>query len=75
MLMLISNPQLKYSVLRLNMLCCISGQTPVDPVVSKKSGYLFERALVQKSIFETGCCPVSGEPLTLDDLMPIQGRF
>jgi len=56
------------------MQCCISGQTPTDPVVSRKSGYLFEKSLVQKSIFETGTCPVSGEPLSLDDLMPVQAN-
>ena len=56
------------------MQCVISGQSPTDPVISRKSGYLFERRLVEKCILENGLCPVSGEPLSVDDLIPVQSN-
>ena len=56
------------------MQCCVSGQTPVDPVISKKGGFLFERSVVEKLILENGTCPVSGEPLTVDDLLVVQSN-
>ena len=56
------------------MQCCISGQVPMDPVISKRSGYLFERGLVEKCILENGLCPISGEPLSVDDLLPVQSN-
>lgn len=51
--------------------CAVSGTVPEEPVVSKKSGLLFERRLVEKIIEETGRCPISDEPLEKDDLVPI----
>merc|ERR1712166_1475084 len=51
------------------MFCQISGQTPEDPVVTAKSGFLFERRLIEKYIDSTGKCPVSGEELSADDLI------
>jgi len=41
-------------------------------VVSKKSGHLFERRLIEKYIENTGKCPVTNEALALDDLMPVK---
>ncbi len=49
----------------------VSGQVPTDPVVSKKSGHVFEKRLVEKFIDAEGKCPATGEPLTSDDLLPI----
>ncbi|CAI5493743.1 unnamed protein product [Closterium sp. Naga37s-1] len=54
------------------MFCAISGVTPEDPVVSVKSGLLFERRLIEKAIAETGSCPVTGETLTADDLVSVK---
>jgi pre-mRNA-processing factor 19 len=56
------------------MLCSISGQSPTDPVISRKSGHLFERSLIEKSILENGLCPLSGQPLSVDDLMSVQSN-
>ncbi|CAD2097484.1 pre-mRNA-processing factor 19 [Plasmodium vinckei petteri] len=55
----------------MSILCTISGQTPEEPVVSK-TGYIFEKRLIEKHIKNYGICPVSGEVLTLDDLYPIK---
>ncbi|EME31608.1 nucleotide binding / ubiquitin-protein ligase [Galdieria sulphuraria] len=54
------------------MYCAISGVVPDEPVVSKKSGHLFEKRLILKHIQTTGKCPVSGEDLTEDDLIAVQ---
>jgi pre-mRNA-processing factor 19 len=54
------------------MFCSISGAVPEQPVVSIKSGHLFEKQLIEKYVKETGKCPVSGESLALDDLLPLK---
>jgi len=57
------------------MACCsISGHPPVHPVVSLKSGYVFEKALIEKHLQVTGTCPVTGEELRMEDLMPLKGN-
>ena len=50
----------------------MSGETPLEPVVSVKSGNLFEKSLVTKYVVESGTCPVTGEPLSVDDLVPVK---
>ncbi|KAI0435526.1 WD40-repeat-containing domain protein [Xylaria telfairii] len=54
------------------MLCALSGEAPQEPVVSRLSGSVFEKRLVEKYIDENGKDPVSGDQLTLDDLLPIK---
>ncbi|CAG9479273.1 pre-mRNA-processing factor 19, putative [Plasmodium vivax] len=57
----------------MSILCTISGQTPEEPVVSK-TGYVFEKRLIEKHILNYGICPVSGEVLTLQDLYPLKNE-
>ncbi|KAI4838998.1 pre-mRNA-processing factor 19 [Plasmodium brasilianum] len=57
----------------MSILCTISGQTPEEPVVSK-TGYIFEKRLIEKHIINYGICPVSGEILTLQDLYPLKNE-
>jgi len=40
--------------------------------VSTKSGHIFERRLIEKSVESTGKCPVTDAELSLDDLIPVQ---
>ncbi|KAJ4827967.1 Pre-mRNA-processing factor 19 1 [Turnera subulata] len=54
------------------MECSISGAVPEEPVVSKSSGLLFEKRLIERHIAEYGKCPVTGEPLTMDDIVPVK---
>lgn len=56
------------------MFCAISGVTPEEPVVSVKSGLLYERRLIEKYIAETGQCPVTGDVLTSQDLVVIKSN-
>lgn len=53
------------------MFCAISGTVPEEPVVSKKTGHVFERRLIEKYVQETGKCPVTQGDLSLDDLLPL----
>ncbi|KAH9968736.1 WD40 repeat-like protein [Russula dissimulans] len=52
--------------------CAISGERPQEPVVSTKSGHVYERRLVQKYITENGTDPVTGEKLDESDLVSVK---
>ncbi|XP_039029747.1 pre-mRNA-processing factor 19-like isoform X2 [Hibiscus syriacus] len=54
------------------MNCSISGEVPEEPVVSKKSGLLYEKRLIERHIVDYGKCPVTGEPLTMEDIVPVK---
>ncbi|KAL4998678.1 WD40-repeat-containing domain protein [Aspergillus recurvatus] len=54
------------------MLCAISGEAPQEPVVSPKSGSVFERRLIEAYIEENGKDPVNGEELSTEDLIEVK---
>mmetsp|Transcript_7366 Transcript_7366/g.6601 ORF Transcript_7366/g.6601 Transcript_7366/m.6601 type:complete len:508 (+) Transcript_7366:21-1544(+) len=54
------------------MICSISGEIPIEPVVSKKSGLIYEKSLILKYIDETGKEPTTNEPLTESDIIIIK---
>ncbi|KAI9733355.1 MAG: hypothetical protein M1834_003439 [Cirrosporium novae-zelandiae] len=54
------------------MLCAISGEAPQNPVASSKSGNVFEKRLVEAYITEHGTDPVTGEDLSIDDLIDLK---
>ncbi|KAL6532448.1 E3 ubiquitin-protein ligase prp19 [Orobanche gracilis] len=54
------------------MNCSISGEVPEEPVVSKGSGLIFEKRLIERHISDYGKCPITGEPLAMDDIVPIK---
>ncbi|KAJ5178190.1 Zinc finger RING/FYVE/PHD-type [Penicillium coprophilum] len=56
------------------MLCAISGEAPQVPVVSTKSGSVFEKRLIEAYIAEHGKDPVNGEELTTDDLVDLKSQ-
>ena len=43
--------------------CALSGESLVNPVVSIKSGHVFEKALIEKHLANTGQCPLTGVDL------------
>eukprot|EP01113_Clastostelium_recurvatum_P037840 TRINITY_DN5573_c0_g1_i2.p1 TRINITY_DN5573_c0_g1~~TRINITY_DN5573_c0_g1_i2.p1 ORF type:complete len:500 (+),score=118.50 TRINITY_DN5573_c0_g1_i2:135-1634(+) len=55
------------------MLCTLSGSAPEHPVVSAKSGHIFERRLIEQYIETHGKDPVNDQPLTTADLVEIKG--
>lgn len=54
------------------MFCAISGEVPSEPVVSIKSGHVFEKRLVLAAVASTGKCPVTGQVLSEADVIPLQ---
>jgi SUMO ligase MMS21 Smc5/6 complex component len=52
--------------------CAISGEPPQDPVVSMKSGHVYERRLILKYIAENGTDPMTGEKLEENDLVTVK---
>jgi pre-mRNA-processing factor 19 len=52
--------------------CAISGEPPQDPVVSSKSGHIFERRLILKYVNENGKDPMNGEKLEESDLVTVK---
>ncbi|CEG49468.1 mRNA splicing factor [Plasmopara halstedii] len=56
------------------MLCSLSGQVPVEPVVSLKSGHVFEKRLVLKYLEQNQHrCPITGVELNIDqDFLTLQ---
>ncbi|GAM20395.1 hypothetical protein SAMD00019534_035700 [Acytostelium subglobosum LB1] len=54
------------------MICSISGEVPEQPVVSVKTGNVYERRLIEKFIDANGKEPTTGEPLTVADLVTIK---
>lgn len=53
------------------MLCALSGQTIVEPVVSPVSGRVFERSTIEAYIDEKGVDPITRKPLTREQLIAI----
>ena len=57
-------------------LVCAVSQKPVEvPVVSSKSGLVFEKGTIEKYIDINGCCPITGEKLEYSDLIPIKSTI
>lgn len=52
--------------------CAISGEPPQDPVVSSKSGHVYERRLILKYITDNGTDPITGEKIEESDLVSVK---
>ena len=51
--------------------CALTGQPLVNPVVSVKTGHVFEKDLIKKHIEQTGQCPITGVDLTWADFVEL----
>ncbi|KAJ5918973.1 hypothetical protein N7466_009916 [Penicillium verhagenii] len=56
------------------MLCAISGEAPQVPVISPKSGSVFEKRLIEAYIAEHGKDPVNGDELAADELIDVKSQ-
>ena len=45
---------------------------PTEPVVSAKSGYVFEKRLIEKFLVANGKCPITGVEMGVEDLIPLK---
>ena len=61
------------------MFCAISGEVPREPVVSSKTGMIYEKRLVVKALAASALnegvskCPVTGKEMSEDDLVAVKG--
>lgn len=53
------------------MLCALSGQVPSEPVVSPRSGCIFERSIIEAYVQENHQDPINGDPLESTDLISV----
>lgn len=53
------------------MICSISGEPAQEPVLSPKSGHIFERRLIETYIQENSKDPINGEELAVEDLLEV----
>ena len=51
--------------------CALSGEVLINPVVSTKSGHVFETSLIEKHLLNTGQCPLTGVDLNTSDLLSL----
>lgn len=57
----------------MSLFCAISGQPPLHPVLSIKSGTVYEKSLIQKYLQDNaGKDPITGDQLQDDDLVDIK---
>ena len=52
--------------------CALSGEILKNPVVSMKSGHVFEKSLIEKHILNTGQCPLTDSDLVQSDLIALK---
>lgn len=57
---------------KMSFFCAISGEAPLDPVISTKSGQIYERRLILKYITENGTDPITGDKLEESDLISVK---
>lgn len=50
----------------------VTGELAKEPVVSRKSGSIFEKRVVEEYITTSGKDPITDEPCTLEDLVPLR---
>lgn len=53
------------------MFCSLTGQVPIHPVISTKTGHLYERSVIERYVNESGLCPHTNQAHTIADLLPI----
>lgn len=56
-------------------ICALTNQPTTDPVVSTRSGHIFDKSAIEKHLDSESVCPVTNKPLTQNDLVPLTGIF
>jgi pre-mRNA-processing factor 19 len=52
--------------------CAISGKVPEEPVISIKSGYIFEKKSILCLLKKNEICPITNEKMVSSDLIPVK---
>lgn len=53
-------------------ICSITGTVAEIPVVSLKSGHIFDKRVIEKHLSINTTCPSTNQPLTINDLMEVK---
>jgi pre-mRNA-processing factor 19 len=53
-------------------ICSISGMIAEIPVLSKKTGHIYEKRLIEKHLNISNKCPVTGSDMSIEDLIEIK---
>lgn len=56
-------------------ICSLSGNIIEEPVVSKTTGHIYEKRIIEKYLSNFGKCPISSNPMTLDDLIKVNTQM
>jgi pre-mRNA-processing factor 19 len=57
------------------MICSLSGEAVEEPVVSTKTGHIYEKRVILKWLeTNNNKDPHSDDSLSLEDLIPVKGR-
>jgi pre-mRNA-processing factor 19 len=57
----------------MSLICSLSGQEAEEAVVSRSTGHVFEKRLIEKYLAANDRrCPVTGQTLDADDLLPLK---
>src|SRR4051812_3957855 len=60
-------------IIIITMLCSLSGEVAREPVLSTKSGHIFEKSLLAKHLSRDPRDPITNEPMVLaDDTVAVQ---
>lgn len=54
------------------MICSLSGEKVIEPILSPKSGAVFEKKHIVNYLKSSNIDPINNEPLTIEDLIPIK---
>lgn len=54
--------------------CSLTEEVCEVPVVSKQTGHVYEKRIIEKYIDANGTCPSTGQSLTKEDLIEINGK-
>lgn len=57
---------------RMSLLCSLSNEVPEHPVISPRSGHVFERRLIEKYLAENGTDPIDQQPLAPEELIELK---
>lgn len=58
-----------------NFNCSVSGEVATEPVVSKVSGKVYEKRLIESYLETHDTEPESQDPLSLSDLISLKGNY
>ena len=53
----------------------VSGEVPLEPVISPVSGAIFEKRLIEKHLASNATDPINGLSLAADQLIVINGNI